>query len=280
MEDMNLLKSIFVLPLAITIISLVGCASVPTTGVVNEASTAISYYAKQGRKPTVVFESGLGDGKDKWQQVIAKMPDGVALFAYDRPGYGDSPGTAEPRDPCTIARELQSALSAAKIEPPYVLVGHSLGGLYMFSYAKLFPENVAGLVLLDPTYLNHWDRMKRDAPTQAAMLKGLKSIAFTNVMRQEFDDQEACLDTLDLTGRLPMRTSFLFSGQFRPEELGSFEQMVRELRKQWPRLFIYAQINEISGSGHYIQVDAPDKVVQAIQSVTTGWQVTNNNLIR
>jgi len=277
---MNLLKSMFVLPFAIAIISFVGCASVPTTAVVNETSTAISYYAKQGRKPTVVFESGLGDGKDVWQKVIAKMPDGVAIFAYDRPGYGDSPGTVEPRDPCNIARELQSALSAAKIEPPYVLVGHSLGGLYMFSYAKLYPENVAGLVLLDPTHLNHWARMKNDAPTQAALVKGLKSIAFTKVMRQEFDDQEGCLDTLDLTGRLPMQASFLFSGQFRLEELGAFEQMVRELRKQWPQLFVNAQSEEISGSGHYIQRDAPGNVIQAIQSVIAGWQVTNKNFIR
>ncbi|NJO14486.1 MAG: alpha/beta hydrolase [Thioploca sp.] len=231
------------------------------------SSTTISYFMREGQKPTVVFQSGLGDGKSVWKKVIDHMPDTISIFVYDRPGYGDSPNTSDPRDPCTISHELHSLLNAVRIPPPYVLVGHSLGGLDIFCYAQIFPKEVAGLVLLDPTHPSHWMRMKNDAPAQAALIKSLRLIAFTKAMRQEFDDQEGCLDKLDMVNPLAIPTSFLFSGQFKLEEKGPFEQMVRDLRKQWLLFFTNAQSAEISDSGHYLQQDAPDTVVHAIQGI-------------
>ncbi|MBK7417536.1 MAG: alpha/beta hydrolase [Dechloromonas sp.] len=62
------------------------------------------------------------------------------MFAYDRPGYGSNPASNTPRDPCTIATELRDQLRSAGLPPPYVLVGHSLGGLYQYVFARLYPE--------------------------------------------------------------------------------------------------------------------------------------------
>lgn len=97
--------------------------------------------------------------------------------------------TSEARNPCAISRKLRELLRYSGIAPPYLLVGHSFGGLDQFCFAMLFPQDVAGLVLLDPTHPDHWERMKSDAPTQAAFVNSLRIIAFRQVMRQEFDDQ-------------------------------------------------------------------------------------------
>jgi len=150
----------------------------------------------------------------------------------------------------------------------------------MFCYAKLFPEDVAGLVLIDPTYPDHWTRMKREAPGLAAIIKRQKLITFTKVMRQEFDDQEGCLNDLDMANRLAVPTSILFSGRFRPEEKGAFERMVRGLREQWKLFFMNAQSTEISHSGHYVQRDAPDAVIKAIQRIIAERKVSNDVVVR
>lgn len=254
---------------------LAGCASVSTSARMSISSTTISYFVRHGQTPTVVFQSGLGDGKSVWKSVIEDMPETVSVFAYDRPGYGDSPHKSGPHDPCTISRELRALLAAAGIRPPYVLVGHSLGGLDMFCYAKMFPEDVVGLVLIDPTHPSHWSQMKRDAPGLAAMVKRQRLITFTQAMRREFDDQEGCLNGLDIVSRLAVPTSFLFSGRFTPTEKGPFERMVRALREQWMLLFTNAQNAEVHGSGHYVQRDAPNAVVEAIQGIIREGEVTD-----
>ncbi|WKE64044.1 alpha/beta hydrolase [Gallaecimonas kandeliae] len=244
-----------------------GCATVPSSKKAEVASNSIAYYQRPGTGPTVVFQAGLGDGKDVWGKVIGQLPGSLALFAYDRPGYGDSPLAQDKRSPCAISRELHALLKAAKVAPPYLLVGHSLGGLDQLCFATLYPHEVAGMVLLDPTYPHHWSKMQVEAPLSANILKSLRLVAFSSAMKQEFDAQEDCLTELDLKQPLTFPTRLLFSTEFRPEELGSYQQFVKALRKQWPNFFTQVQSSEVSGSGHYIQKDAPETVVQAIEKV-------------
>ena len=69
--------------------------------------------------------------------VMEELASGQAVFAYDRPGYAGNPASEAPRDPCTVAAELRAQLRTAGLQPPYVLVGHSLGGLYQYVFARL-----------------------------------------------------------------------------------------------------------------------------------------------
>ena len=262
-----ILKSTMLGLISIGIVS--GCATVPTTANIDVSSKNITYFLRPGPGPTVVFQSGLGDGKDEWAKVIEKMPKSVSIFAYDRPGYGGSPNVSEPRDPCSISRELHELASKAGLKPPYILVGHSLGGLYQFCYAKLYPEDVAGLVLLDPTHPNHWTEMKKEAAVQAAIIGTLRFSLFSRAMRQEFDEQAGCIEQLEISRPLALPTKFLFSGQFKLAEKGAFEKMARGLRNQWLTFFSNSESSEVGGSGHYIQNEAPDTVVSAIQHVVT-----------
>jgi pimeloyl-ACP methyl ester carboxylesterase len=98
---------------------------------------------------TVVFESGLGNDWTPWDLVAGQVAGEARVFAYSRPGYGDSEPTEEPRDAAQIVEDLRDLLAARDVAPPYILVGHSFGGAYMELFAKTYPEEVVGLVLVD-----------------------------------------------------------------------------------------------------------------------------------
>jgi pimeloyl-ACP methyl ester carboxylesterase len=105
--------------------------------------------------PTVVFEAG-GSGADggpleAWARVQPAVSKFTRTVSYDRAGIGlSAPGPA-PRDAREIARELHTALGNARIAPPYILVGHSFGGPFIRVFAGMYPGEVSGLVLVDPT---------------------------------------------------------------------------------------------------------------------------------
>jgi pimeloyl-ACP methyl ester carboxylesterase len=105
--------------------------------------------------PTVIFETGGGgaDGGplEAWEGVQPAVSKFTRTVSYDRAGIGlSAPGPA-PRDARQIARELHIALAKAQIAPPYILVGHSLGGPYIRVFAGMYPTEVSGMVLIDPT---------------------------------------------------------------------------------------------------------------------------------
>lgn len=218
--------------------------------------------------PPLVLQAGLGDSKRTWKKVLPALASEHLVVAIDRPGRNGLADVETPRDPCSIAREQHDLLKNAGLAPPYLLVGHSLGGLYQFVYAKLYPDEVAGLVLVDPTPPHHWERIQQEAPTAAVMLKGLRAVAFSRTDRAEFDDQESCLASLDLRTPLNKPAKVLLAGRLRPEEKGDFEKMLKRSRQDWIRLTGVPELDMIWDSGHFIQKDSPEEVVSAVRQVT------------
>lgn len=103
-----------------------------------------------GTGPTVVLNAGLGDDSQVWWSVAPRVAGFAHVCAFDRAGYGWSEYdgasvTAEDEN-----KTLHLLLESAGVEPPYVMVGHSLGGTYAYGYARQYPKAVAGLVLVDP----------------------------------------------------------------------------------------------------------------------------------
>lgn len=243
---------------------LASCAQLPRQGQTSAAAGAMG-YALEGpaQGPVVVLQSGLGDGRATWQPLWPALTARHRVFAADRPGYGDSPASSAARTPCQAARELHTALHELQLPPPYLLVGHSLGGLYQVAFARLYPQETAGLLLLDPTHPDHAARLQRDAPAAAALLSGLRATLFTPVMRAEFDAQTQCLDSLPPwpTG-LPAR--LLFSSRFSAVESEDYQRMLWSLRQDWQRQ-LAAPAETVPGAGHYLHHDAPARVVQALE---------------
>jgi pimeloyl-ACP methyl ester carboxylesterase len=99
--------------------------------------------------PTVVFESGIYSGSADWGYIQPEITKGGRTCSYDRAGMGWSQPSTNPRDTASMARELHQLLDAAGEKGPYVLVGHSMAGLLIRAYLSQFPNEVAGLVLID-----------------------------------------------------------------------------------------------------------------------------------
>ena len=99
--------------------------------------------------PTVLLDGGLGEWSAQWVRVQQEVSGTTRVCAYDRAGMGWSEMGPEPRDAKQISDELHALLEGADIDGPYVLVGHSFGGLYMQTYAARYPDEVAGVVLVD-----------------------------------------------------------------------------------------------------------------------------------
>jgi len=110
--------------------------------------------------PLVMLISGLGDHYRGWNSVQRNFPETVRACSYDRSGLGYAPPSDAARTPTRAASELQAAIvAAAPAGTPVILVGHSLGGLYARHYAHMFPRDVAGLVLVDPSHEDQIERL-------------------------------------------------------------------------------------------------------------------------
>ncbi len=110
--------------------------------------------------PTVIFESGLGGTSLDWVRVQPQVAEFTRACAYDRAGYGWSDSGPMPRDSVNISQELDVLLGNAGVPAPYLLVGHSFGGLTVRLYSYLNPRKVAGLVLVDSSHEDQYRRFE------------------------------------------------------------------------------------------------------------------------
>ncbi|HXE79778.1 MAG TPA: alpha/beta hydrolase [Vicinamibacterales bacterium] len=106
--------------------------------------------------PAVILDAALGGSSLSWTFVHPEVARVTTACAYDRAGFGWSEAGPLPRTARRIVDELDVLVRRAGVPPPYVLVGHSFGGLAMRLFAGLHPERTAGLVLLDPAHPEHW----------------------------------------------------------------------------------------------------------------------------
>ena len=115
----------------------------------------------QGR-PAVVMDAGLGGSSRDWRKVQEGLAPLTQVCVYDRAGYQRSDPGRPPRTSGRIALELRTLLARVGIPPPYVLAGHSFGGFNMRLFASLYPEDTAGLVLVDAPHEGQVDDFFRN----------------------------------------------------------------------------------------------------------------------
>ena len=104
---------------------------------------------RQTGQPVVILEAGVASNLLDWQKVQPEVAEFAQVVAYDRAGYGWSDISQKRRTPELIVQELHTLLQNAEIEPPYLLVGHSFGGIHVRLFAETFPDEVVGLILVD-----------------------------------------------------------------------------------------------------------------------------------
>lgn len=214
---------------------------------------------------TVVFEAGLGDDWTPWDGVAAEVSKHARVFAYSRPGYGGSDPTPSPRDPKQIVEELRALLTSEGYAPPYVLVGHSMGGAYMELFAKAHPAEVTGVVLVDPRHRDFLDTCEAAGLDQCGIPEALLEQQAPSEIAEyhAFTLASSQIRAAGEFGAYPLRvlTATSHPGSAARETL--WETMLGSLAAESPR----GEQVLVRGAGHYIQRDRPDEVVNAILAV-------------
>jgi pimeloyl-ACP methyl ester carboxylesterase len=141
--------------------------------------------------PAVILETGLGGWSSFWALIQPAVGQTTRVCSYDRAGLGWSEAGSEPRDARQIATELHALLGAASVAGPFVLVGHSNGGLYTRMFAGMYPDEVVGMVLADPTPVDLFERL----PGPAAAMTGFGQQARTFQMLAQFGVVRLVIDS-------------------------------------------------------------------------------------
>lgn len=118
----------------------------------NTSKGKIQYHISGNGKPHIVLINGGSGPIEGWMKILPKLAESATVFAYNRFGVAGSDKPREPQDGLTIVEALREVLTTARMEPPFLLVGHSLGGLYANLYARLYPHEAAGVVFLESSH--------------------------------------------------------------------------------------------------------------------------------
>ena len=122
----------------------------------------IGIESREEWQPLIVFQSGHRTPMDNWDKVLEGVSELAPLLTYDRPGIGQSEAIDEMPTIKNVSNRLVRLLKHLELEPPYILVGHSLGGLYVRGFANYYPELLAGLIMIDPADFTETNHTRRD----------------------------------------------------------------------------------------------------------------------
>ncbi len=244
-------------------------------------------------QPSVVLDAGLGGTSLDWSRVHPPVARFTRVCSYDRAGYGWSDGRRRARTGDALALELQRLLGHGGVAAPWVLVGHSFGGLVVRRFTQRFPHQVAGLVLVDASHEHQFARLEQAVPlaprprdrfvianqwrVPAALPAALKTLA------QELALRPAAVAALygELRYFHTTAREVLTGGPLPPlpvavlahDSLGHARTpKAQRLAAGW--LALQRQLAsshrtplEVVDSGHYIHLERPERVVAAIRRV-------------
>jgi pimeloyl-ACP methyl ester carboxylesterase len=236
--------------------------------------------------PTVVLDAGAGMTPDTWKDVISGVYEHARTCAFNRAGYGWSSGPVEPRSAQTQAEMLHTLLAAAQIEGPYIIVGHSLAALSDIVFADMYPEDTAGLVLVDGVHPDQCER-RRDAlppesPDDSEDLQAFRGFfvdcdTFWSRITGEGGDY-----WLDSSGDQAREVTSLGAlplvvlangdtsgdrGDISPDLVAQLDQVKIEMQSEYADLSTNGSLVVVQDTSHLIHIDQPQIVIDAILRV-------------
>lgn len=216
--------------------------------------------------PAVILESGLAQPMATWGSVPSEVAKFTTVCSYDRSGIGDSDRGPGPRTSQRMADELHLLLLAARITGPYVLVGHSFGALNVRVYANKFPDDVAGLVLLDPLtedQTNRFAALLAPPLREDFLAKDINNFEKADITTSEDQVRAIMVPPAVPTIVLTARFESAMDGMNSPQTEQAWNEMQAQLAARFPK----GKQILVKDSGHFIQQDQPDAVVKAIREV-------------
>ncbi|MDK7669553.1 alpha/beta fold hydrolase [Cytobacillus oceanisediminis] len=213
-------------------------------------------------KPTVIMDAGYGDFSKAWNSVLREISMLSRVLIYDRAGLGKSESSSNPRTSREMVKELKELLSEAKIKPPYILVGHSFGGVNMRMFATEYPNEVCGLVLIDSTPEDYRERF---LPTMSQDFQQAYNKQF--VYEGNYDEfMESLKQLKDTRQKLNVPLIVLSAGKKAHYSMGS-QKLWNEMQREILEISSDGELVIAENSAHYIQNDEPEVVVCAIKKL-------------
>ena len=247
--------------------------------------------------PAVVLDAGLGGSSLDWTKVQPEVAKFTRVCSYDRAGYGWSDQGPKPRTADIIAAELERLLKEGGIAAPYVLVGHSFGALGVRLFASRFPERIAGLVLIDATHEAQFERFEAAqistlAPANnrrfvianhyqipAGLPAAVKPIAQAlalgpsaiDALYDELRNMRLSAHQVSLLSTLPNVPLIVLAHDGRAiahsERARRMAEIWLDLQQDLASRTPQGQFVVTANSGHYIHLDQPNIVIDAIRKV-------------
>jgi pimeloyl-ACP methyl ester carboxylesterase len=224
--------------------------------------------------PTVVLEAGFGGSSRHWTAVLPELGRTSRTCAYDRAGLGDSNAMPGVHDAGDQIRDLERLIDRGRIEPPYVLVGHSYGGLLARLFARAHPEETGGVVLVDAEGRDMGRRLRAAWPKSLA-----PELRRAWAERTVLDGVALWASAALGSGIRSLRDEpLIVITAARERELPLFRGLPPEVYRRWDRVWraMQTELAELSSdhahvvalrSDHSIQDDQPLVVIQAVRAV-------------
>ena len=239
------------------------------------SDTGAIHACSMGTGPvTVVLAAGAGQTSRTWRSLRSRLMSSARVVTFDRPGLGESPPSPAARTPTQIAHELHRVLVALSVSGPLVLVGHSMGGVHVLRYATLYPDDVAGVMILDTpppgfeqsrlTLLTSEERAER----QRVLRDGLATAPEVVRLEREGAQMPSEWDFSDFPDQLPLVVMVADSQDF--GELGSplaHRRLWIEGSREWLDLSSHAGLTVAEGSGHMVHLDRQGIVIEHVLSL-------------
>lgn len=236
--------------------------------------------------PTVVLEAGAGNSSTTWDHIWLSIMAFTRVCRYDRPNLGQSDRDTSLRSLRNVVEDLHALLKTATVPGPYIMVGHSFGGLVVRLYAHCYPEDVVGLVLIDSS---HPEQRKRSLALLPPQDPG-EALAVTSSRTRYSDPHSALAEGIDFSrsldeaaqandlGSLPVTvisrslpTTWDALERVRPglppKVAGDLEALWQELQFDLVRLSAQSTHLVVHQSGHDVHHDQPCLVAEAIRQV-------------
>lgn len=226
----------------------------------------VLYVTKGKGDIPIIMESGLGNGIESWVPIFEDLADETLAFVYARPGYNGRSDDRNPKTASFVVANLRKTLKKLNINGPYILVGHSLGGMYMEYFAKNFPEDVAALVLVDSRHRSFSKACMADFGPEKCLPPKEAFEKFPEFMKSEFNALPAIESELDGSPQFGDYPIYMFTGA------KGMDPKQKKLNKLWVKTqkkFAAEKdtiVHKISKkSGHYVHHQDPKIVIKAIK---------------
>ena len=224
---------------------------------------------------TVIFESGFGTGMGTWRKVAPEVAKSARTVTYSRAGHGTSDPRPEARTLLQSSEELDQLIGAAKLRPPFILVGHSYGGLLARAFALRHPDQVAGMVLVDPADERFNPALRKLDATRAAADDRQFAAIVPAKFQPELQQLQPVLDsgTFPLAGKLPDVPVVVLTSVKQADKPEFFLEtpeavaIKRGLHADFLRQFRNGSQVTTDKSAHNIQMEQPELVIAAVEKV-------------